>query len=766
MAPAKFQSVSEAPMSIHSLTWTVGYTANPDITPTEFVPATVPGAVQLDWARAHGWPDYKYADNWRQYLWMEDVYWLYRARLELADLLLGTRLVFHSKGIDYKYAVRLDGQTISEHEGMFRPCKVRLPENAKSGDTVEVLVHPAPKSHHRSVDRTQANSCCKPAVSYGWDWHPRLIPLGIWDETNLEVRDADYRAGQKRVKYVLTDDYSMATVKASMPVWPSRRPLSKITEEEGISVCWTLADPVGSTVASETRSVAGVGAFFTAEISRPALWWPNGQGDPALYTSRLELIDSTGALIDTRVERIGFRNIRLVMHEGAWSEPTTFPMSRSNPPITLEVNGRRIFCKGSNWVNPEVFPGTITADTYRPLLELARDAHMNMLRVWGGGIVNKDSFFDLCDEMGLMVWQEFPLACNTYPDDKSYLSVLWHEANAIIARTKHHPSLVIWCGGNELFNSWSGMTEQSLALRTLDSICLSTDPKRPFLMTSPLSGMGHGGYVFRDTDGREVFQVMRDASNTAYTEFGCPGPSSAEYLRTFIPEEDLFPPKPGTAWETHHAFNAWKGDTWLAQGTIEHYFGPSQDLETLVARGQWLQSEGYKCIFEEARRQKPRCAMALNWCFNEPWPTAANNSLINYPAIPKPAYFAVKQSCRPTLASARIPKFSWQGGDVFTAEFWILHDGPEPVASGTLLASLRIGDRDYSLLTWQYGDIAPNTNLAGPVGQITLPNHEPARGLTLILTVLDHPELASEYDLGYRSAKNESVVNETAPMNL
>jgi beta-mannosidase len=137
--------------------------------------------------------------------------------------------------------------------------------------------------------------------------------------------------------------------------------------------------------------------------------------------------------------------------------------------------------------------------------------------------VNKDSFFELCDQMGIMVWQEFPLACNDYPDDPSYLSVLRKEATSIVKRLHNHPCLVIWSGGNELFNSWSGMNDQSLALRWLNSICLGYSPEIPFIPTSPLMGVGHGHYIFYDKNKDEdVFQMMNRSHYTALTEYGMP----------------------------------------------------------------------------------------------------------------------------------------------------------------------------------------------------------------------------------------------------
>ena len=253
------------------------------------------------------------------------------------------------------------------------------------------------------------------------------------------------------------------------------------------------------------------------------------------------------------------------MNPGAWDEPRTFPKSRSQPPATLEINGRRIFAKGSNWVPPDMLYGRLDRAVYARQLGLAKDAHFNLLRVWGGGIVNKEPFFELCDELGLMVWQEFPLACNNYPDEPRYLAVLEAESRAIVRRVRRHPCLALWCGGNELFNTWSRMTDQSKALRLLNRTCLDLDPETPFLATSPLFGMGHGDYRFRDGEGREVFQIFALASASAYCEFGCPGPASAETLKSIIPAGELFPPRRGTAWEAHNAFGAWspEPESWL-----------------------------------------------------------------------------------------------------------------------------------------------------------------------------------------------------------
>jgi beta-mannosidase len=182
--------------------------------------------------------------------------------------------------------------------------------------------------------------------------------------------------------------------------------------------------------------------------------------------------------------------------------------------------------------------------------------------------------------------------------------------------------------------------------------------------------------------------------------------------------------------------------------TLEHYFGPCASLEELVARGQFLQSAGSQGLFEEARRQKPVAAMALNWCFNEPWPCAANNSLVSWPCEPKPALAAVARACRPTLASARVRKFSWAPGEAFDPELWLLHDGPDGLAQGTVTAWIKFdGERQPTpLLTWPFAAIPPNTNRQGPRVRFILPEFVQPR-FHLYVEVDGHPEWNSTYTL-------------------
>lgn len=685
--------------------------------PQKWIPAQVPGAVQLDWAAAQGWDDWWKGSNWKQYEGLEDHFWVYRTTLEPQPQPVALSI----RGVDYECDIYFGADLIKSHEGMFTPIWIDLTGQLEAPKELRIVIHPAPKDPTAPAPRRESRRTTKPAVSYGWDFHPRLIPLGIWDEVELvplfkgRIQDAE-------ATYTLSEDLKTAHIRL-------------LAETDAENVNWTVLDPGGEKVAHASGNQAEL------TLDNPSLWWPHDQGNPDLYTVLVKTES------DEKNLRVGLRRTRLVMNEGAWNWPATFPKPRSRPPMTLEINGRRIFAKGSNWVPADIFPGRVERPQIESLLKQAKGANMNLLRHWGGGPIQKAFFYDLCDELGIMVWQEFPLACNLHPDAEEYLEVLDQDSRSIIKQLFRHPSLVMWCGGNELFNVWSGMTDQAHPLRLLNSNCYELDRHTPFLPTSPVDGVGHGGYTFRDPyTSEECWSQFQNSDYSAYCEFGCGGIANLEVLRSFLPPEEEFPPLPGTAWECHHAFKAWQGDTWLDLKTIEHYFGPSSSLEELVEKGQILQAEGFRGLFEEARRQKPACSMALNWCLNEPWPSAANNSLICWPDVPKPALKAVGEACRPTLASAKISRFLWKEGDWFDPEFWILNDAPEAIEAVKLVA--RIGQ--IELLQWEISGVEANQNLRGPRGGVHLPAWASDR-FELTVEVVGHPEWQTTYLLAYRS---------------
>ncbi len=690
---------------------------------SDWFPATVPGNVQYDYGKMMGCGDINQGDNVTKFRATEDYTWEYRTWLSF-DEMEGEKAYFVSEGIDYKFDILIDGECVLRHEGMY--TRIEIDVSGRSGQELVVRVYPHPKRKDAEhEDRQQADQCAKPPVGYEWDWHPRMLVSGLWQEAYIELRSEDY-IRRCEPFYTLSADYSRADVRFEVDC---------AVEPE-----ITLYDPDGNEI--------GHGRNITVE--NPRLWWCNGQGEAALY----RYVVRTGS--HEVSGNIGFKRVRLVMNEGAWREPFLFPKGRSVAPIQIELNGRRVFAKGSNWVNPDIYNGLIGEARYEALIRLAKEANMNIFRCWGGSGINKKAFYDLCDRMGIMVWVEFPLACNNYVGSDHYLKILEQEARAIIEQLRRHASVVMWCGGNELFNKWSGMDDQSLALRLLNSLCYELDRDKPFIMTSPIYGMAHGGYTFYDELSKcDSFSRIQQCKYTAYTEFGVPGTPDVDYLKQFIPENELFPIDRNGSWRLHHAFGAHGEEKWLCLDMLEMYATDGLDtLEKVVETSQWLQCEGYKGIFEEARRQAPYCSMAINWCYCEPWMTACNNSIVAYPVLPKKAYYAVQAALRPLMPSARIPKFAWRAGENFTAEMWLLNDAPA-AANEKITAFVELGGVEYELLTWNSGEVPAGQNRQGPAVNWILPNVADAKTVTFKLRT--ESGIVSEYKLRYRPRRMPKV---------
>lgn len=350
------------------LAWRVGFHQRVDSAPEKWVPATVPGAVQLDWAASEGWPTYWQGEEFRRYAWMEDVFWTYETNLPHKASDAGRWFV--CGGIDYRWEIFLEDRCLESREGMFSPIFLDL-SDAPVGATLRVVIHPIPKRPSEAADRRQADRTCKPPCSYGWDWHPRLVPSGIWQEAFLLV-------GKGCLQEVAAH-YSLDVATRRARICFACRAAGAGSGLRRVS----LQSPEGDVVFSGEFPEGDEELW--AEVGKLQPWWPHDHGPQPLYTATYELLDEEGGLLDVRRQRLGFRRTRLVMCDEEWSRPADLPKSRTHPPITLEINGRRIFAKGTNWVPPEIFPGRIRRERYAQLLPAARQTHFNLLRVWGAG---------------------------------------------------------------------------------------------------------------------------------------------------------------------------------------------------------------------------------------------------------------------------------------------------------------------------------------------------------------------------------------------
>lgn len=680
--------------------------------------AEVPGNIQYDYIKHIGLEDYMYSNRLKALEETETWHWMYKTVLDF-ERKEGEKVRFVSEGTDYKYDIRLDGEVLFEGEGMYTPAVIDITDRAKKGSVLEVHVFPHPNRGGKYREyREAADECCKPPVTYGWDWNPRLLISGLWLDAYAETLPLEYIESAE-LFYTLSDDLKEAHVHID-------------------AVCrgkvkYTLEDAEGRKV------YEGESPDFT--VRDVNLWWCAGQGEPYLYKWTAE------SAADRKEGCAGFRTLRLIKNEGLLPEPYGFPKSRYGAPMQVELNGKKIFAAGSNYVNPELFFGKITREKYRTQVLLAKDCGMNLFRIWGGAGMCREEFYEECDRAGIMVWQEFMLACNNYKDKPHYLSVLEREASSIIKRLRGHACLLLWCGGNELFNGWSGMDDQSRALRLLNKLCFELDENRPFLATSPLTGVAHGGYLFRYEDGRDVRQVFNESHFTAYCEFGVPSLSTLENLKKIIPEEEMFPAEDTVSWRYHFGFGAWGDNRWLCKDILEYYFGAPKSIDDMITQSGILQREGYKAIFEEARRQMPYCSMAINWCFNEPWITAANNALLEYPDKPKTGYFGVRDALRPVLASARLEKFDYAPGEAVSAEIWLLNNSDADVEETIKVFALTEGEERF------LGEVTVNAEPGKNTKSETFSFVPSTSGLLTVRLETSDGNRGSEYTVLVRSAE-------------
>jgi beta-mannosidase len=278
--------------------FTLGFHHEPAIEPTEWIPASVPGAVQLDWARAHDWPEWWRGDEWKRYRWMEDVWWTYRTSFAPPSLHPGERLRLVLCGIDHSAEVRLNGTGLARHTGMQTPLVVDLTPHLQPHNELRVTIQPAPKSRATPENRRQANATTKAAVSYTWDFHPRLIPLGLSRAATMEVIRTDGLESAELACEVAAD---LASAHLTLAVGLRGAATNRVR--------WRVWDPRGQLTIDQTNPGATVEARLESDLKSPVLWWPHDQGEPALYRWEVELVDAAGITLDRRSGRFGAQSL-------------------------------------------------------------------------------------------------------------------------------------------------------------------------------------------------------------------------------------------------------------------------------------------------------------------------------------------------------------------------------------------------------------------------------------------------------------------------
>jgi beta-mannosidase len=651
-------------------------------------PAAVPGTVANDLLAAGEIPNPYFERNSRLIEWIPARTWVYRKVFTVDAARRGQRAQLRFEGIDYAAQIFLNGHDLGAHSGMYVPALFDVDGgmlNYGGENVLAVVILPAPHEEPQ-VGRSSRVRTHKSRMTYWWDFCPRMVHVGLWDDVTLRF-SGDVRLDDVYVRPRLDDALQRADVDVTLA-------LDARTAQVALAVEVVIRD--GDAVVSRLTAVrrAGAGAnhlTLTLPVDQPRLWYPNGHGDQPLYTAEVSLSGADGAGHDRRLVRFGIRRIEMIPNAGA------DPSAR---PYALVVNGQRVYIKGWNWVPLDAMYGVPRPEKLDHLLTLAQRAHVNLLRVWGGGLIEKSAFYERCDELGLLVWQEFIQSSsgidNNPPTDPGFIAHMVREAGQIIPRRRNHPSLAIWCGGNELTASGDvPLDDTHPMLGALGDVERRLDPDRVWLPTSPtgpvfgntLKNLRHNPDDLHDVHGpweyqgvRQHYELYNLGSALLHSEFGVEGLTNLKSLNATVSPVNQFPVTlTNPVWQH---LGAW----WVKEKLWREVWGDVDNITTLVRATQWMQAEGLRYALEADRRRKYRSSGTLPWQFNEPFPMAACTSAVDYYQQPKPLYYAVAHAYEPLHVSARFEAAAWGGLDRFSAQVWVHSSLREPVEPAEISA--------------------------------------------------------------------------------
>jgi beta-mannosidase len=610
---------------------------------SEWYIAEVPGTVHTDLKKAGLIGEPFYGNNEQNLQWIERENWEYRCRFSVDSQMLQqdfVELIF--EGLDTYATVFLNGTQVFQSNNMFIPWQVEVKSLLKSGENELLVVFESPVTKHQNEsehlgyqlpcdnDSTHTSPFVrKAAYHFGWDWAPRFVTSGIWKPVKLHSWS----------KAIIEDIFVEQLVLA--PDSANLRAHVSINSSKNQELFIRLAG-----VNHHFKTEPGLNEIsFDFKIENPVLWQPNGSGAPYLYYFQAMLSDSEYLLSEKEVV-IGLRNIRLV------NEPDEIGTS-----FYFEVNDQPLFAKGANYIPQDVFLPRVKPKQYRDLLIATRDAGMNMLRVWGGGIYEQDLFYQLCDSLGIMVWQDFMFAGTAYPGDSAFVENVKREVTYQTKCLRKHPSLVLFCGNNEIdvaWNNWGWQqkygyspedstaiwnNQRSLFHSILPEIVQRECPNLSYVPTSPQSNWGksenfnHGSMHYWGVwHGREPIENFKTNVGRFMVEYGMQSYPTWQTLQEYIKQDDL-------TLESPVVLNRQK--SYIGNGEIERHMNDLgleyTDLKSYVEESHNVQAEALRVAIDSHLNSNGHCMGTLFWQLNDCWP-GPSWSVIDYRGRKKPGY--------------------------------------------------------------------------------------------------------------------------------
>lgn len=656
--------------------WTFGEARLPNRYPAE-----VPGVVHTDLLRLGLIDDPYMAMNERKVQWVDKEDWVYETSFGVpGDILANDRIELCFDGLDTYADVYLNDSLILQADNMFRRWNVDVKgllkdEKGTDKNVLRVYFHSPIKvdmpkweqhpylygaANDQSengglLDRKLSIFARKAGYHYGWDWGPRLVTSGIWRPVYLKawskVRITDAHLRQREVNAQKASVTDVVEIEATADV---------------ADALITITDKGSGRVMARQRCTLKKGlntipVDFT--VKNPRLWWSNGLGEPNLYTFSTQ-VTAGGQVLAQEEKRIGLRSVRLVMD----------PDADGHRQFYFVLNGVPVFAKGTNYIPQDNFLTEVTLERYRQTLEDAVAANMNMIRVWGGGIYENDLFYDLCDEMGLMVWQDFMFACSTYPVEGAWEESVRQEAIDNARRLRNHPSIVIWCGGNECTDAWYnwgwkyrmeqtnpegakivGPQQERLYYDVLQEIADQHLPDDIYTVGSPFSVRGRGSdgvngdrHFYGVGHRRMPVSSYNDEKAHFFSEYGMQSFPEYGTVLGFAPDTTTHDiTSPVMMWHQRGGVEANK----VIEDYIHSEYGEPKDFRQFLYASQLLQGDAMRTAIEAHRRNMPHCMGSLLWQHDDCWPVASWATR-DYYGHWKAAHYMVRQAFEPLICSA------------------------------------------------------------------------------------------------------------------
>jgi beta-mannosidase len=672
-----------------------------------WLPATVPGDVHLDLLANKKIADPFFRDNEAKLQWIENASWEYRLNVDVTPGLLARSnvdLVFD--GLDAASQVYVNGALVLTADNMFRVWRVPVKGHLHEGRNVLRVVFPSPikaaeeaaahdlfRVHSKTADKTYVR---KAAYEYGWDWGPRFVTSGIWRPVRLEawdkVRIADFAIRQRDVSR------EVAHLDAEVEVEAASAGAAKV------SVQYTV-DGKSATLASKVNLHAGRNTIdLPVEIRQPKLWYPAGYGEQPLYEFTAQVGTGDG-VSEERKTKAGLRSIVLDRHLDKWGRS-----------FQLLVNGIPVFAKGADVIPFDSFPNRVTTADYRRILESARDANMNMIRHWGGGYYETEEFYSICDELGIMVWQDFMFGNDWQPGTYAFKLNIEAEAEDQVRRLRNHPSIVLWCGNNETESAFNWAPRPALPPEIrlliwqdyltefsgiLPRVVARLEPEIPYWPSSPSADYESLNDHFQSGDqhdwsvwhGRVPFTEYEKHHWRFVTEYGFQSFPEMRTVESFTQPEDranIFTP----VMLAHQKNN--EGNSIIHDYIAKDYPEP-KDFASFLYVSQVVQAEGIKIGAEHFRRSRPETMGSIFWQLNDCWPVASWSSIDYYGRWKALQYYA-RRFYAPILVSPHV-----EDGAV---KVYIVSDKTTAKAA-TLRVRLMDFDGKVLLDESQTGEVAP-----------------------------------------------------------